>query len=290
MLGIALINKQQGGTSHDVVSQLRRKLSIKRIGHAGTLDPMASGLLVMAVGPATRFLQYLSLEPKEYIATYTFGIATNTYDAEGEITEQRPVPENLEDQIRGALPKFLGSIEQIPPMYSAVKKGGKPLYVYARKGETIEREPRKVFLSVYELLSLQDNQASFRIVCSGGTYVRTLAHDLGENLGCGAHVSQLQRTRIGRFSIEDAVMADAITGDDLIPLADALSPLPMIRLNLGQSTAIQHGQAIRPASEIPTEFVGLLNDEGQIIGIGRSVGDFVQPECVIPVEALEPSV
>ena len=133
MLGILLINKPAGITSHDVVSRCRRKLQTKRVGHAGTLDPLATGLLVMAVGPATRFLQYLPLEPKEYVATIKFGESTNTYDSEGEVTESRPVPKNLEERLVDVFPDFTGEIDQLPPMFSAVKKDGKPLYAYARK-------------------------------------------------------------------------------------------------------------------------------------------------------------
>ncbi|MBS1723241.1 MAG: tRNA pseudouridine(55) synthase TruB [Armatimonadetes bacterium] len=289
-LGVLLINKPPGITSHDVVQQVRRKLNTRRVGHAGTLDPIATGLLVIAVGPATRFLQYLPLEPKEYECTFLFGQETSTYDAEGEVTSQCDVPDDLGERVTAALPRLRGPIEQLPPLYSAVKKAGKPLYAYARKGEEVEREPRRVFVETFETLNLKPPQGEFRIVCSGGTYVRTLAQDLGQAVGCGAHVVELQRTRVGRFDIDDSVELENVTESALMPLETALDPMPMIRLNEGQLSRVMNGQWIKPTSDLPAETVGLLNEEGRLVSIARLEGNLLHPQCVLPAEVLHDAV
>lgn len=210
MFGIAVVNKPIGITSHDVVSKMRRRFETRRVGHAGTLDPLATGVLVLAIGPATRFLQYLPLEPKEYVTTIKFGESTNTYDAEGEVTQTRAVPADLETKLLEVLGDYVGDIQQLPPMYSAVKKDGKPLYAYARKGEEIERELRSIFVDELELVSVEGDLAKVRLICSGGTYVRTLAHDIGEQIGCGGHVVQLERTRVGKFDLSLAKSIEEI--------------------------------------------------------------------------------
>lgn len=286
MLGILLIDKPLGITSHDVIARLRRKLQTKRVGHAGTLDPLATGLLVVAVGPATRFLQYLPLEPKEYIGTVKFGIETTTQDAEGEIVAEKTVPADLMSAIDQALPQFKGAISQIPPLYSAVKKEGKPLYVYARRGEDVEREPRNVYISEVEVLEQNGNEVDVRVVCSGGTYMRTWAHDLGQNLGCGAHLSGLRRTRVGKFSIDDAITLEEATADDLLPLSEALPPVPLVQLNSHQVHAIRHGQAIGWARPPAGLYCGLLDPRGEIVGMARIEDQQLQPECVIPADAV----
>lgn len=242
MSGILLIDKPTGFTSHDVVAKLRRRFNTKRVGHAGTLDPMATGLLVLAIGPATRVLRYIDLEPKEYRFTVKFGIETDTQDADGEAVAEKPVPSDLDSQIRATMIHFLGDIQQLPPMYSAVKVDGRPLYKYARKGEDVEREPRDITVYSLELEGgAQGDEATFRCVCSGGTYVRTLAHDMGQRIGCGAHVVSLTRTGVGRFRLEDATTIDTAEDRHFIPLVDALEPMPVIRLKDGQVRVIQHG-------------------------------------------------
>jgi tRNA pseudouridine55 synthase len=283
MLGVVLIDKPLGITSHDVIARLRRKFQTRRIGHAGTLDPLATGLLVVAVGPATRFLQYLPLEPKEYVGTIRFGVETTTQDAEGEVVAEKPVPSDLMSEISGVLAEFKGSIQQLPPLYSAVKKEGKPLYVYARRGEEVERERRTVFISEAELLAQTGNEVDVRVVCSGGTYMRTWAHDLGQRLGCGAHLSALRRTRVGKFAIEDAVTLEEVEPGDLRPLVEALPPVPLVEITHRQAEAIRHGQAIgfpRPPAGL---VCGLVGPEGDVIGMARIQGQELQPECVIPV-------
>lgn len=284
MLGILLIDKPLGVTSHDVVAMIRRKFNTKRVGHAGTLDPLATGLLVIAVGPATRFLQYLPLEPKEYECQIKFGEETNTQDREGEVTVTKPVPEDLAEKIQALIPQFSGEIQQIPPMYSAVKRAGKPLYFYARQGEEVEREPRTVFIEALEFLALEGDIAHVRVVCSGGTYVRTLAHDMGQALGCGAHLHALQRTQVGRFAIEDAFEIDDATPEDLIPLREALFPMPEVILNEGQERLAREGQVVRPPRPVDGKFAMLIDTEGNVMSVAESKAGMLQPLCVIPRE------
>jgi len=216
--GVLLVDKPAGITSHDVVYRLRRKLQMKRIGHAGTLDPMATGLLIMLIGKATRISQYLISLDKAYEGEITLGVSTNSQDAEGEVMETRPVPPLTEEAVRTALQGFLGDQYQTPPMFSAVKIGGVPLYKLARQGEEIAREPRFIRVAAFDLLSFASPKLTFRLACTKGTYVRTLANDLGQRLGCGAHLSALRRTGSGKFTLAQCT-----------PLAELESlPLPEI--------------------------------------------------------------
>lgn len=287
MLGFLLIDKPKGITSHDVVNRIRRQFGTRRVGHAGTLDPLATGLLVVAIGPATRFLQYLELEPKAYEAIARFGESTDTQDAEGEIIRTRPLPVSLSEVLPAHLPRFIGTIEQLPPMYSAVKKAGKALYAYARQGVDVEREPRTVYIDAYELTSADRETASFSIVCSGGTYVRTLIHDLGEALGCGAHLAGLVRTRAGRFHLDDAVSLDAVTRNDLLCLSSALAHLPSVTLPLAQVQMIREGRTLPALGNVEGRHIVLKTEEGAVFSMARLVGNRLQPECVISSEALE---
>jgi tRNA pseudouridine55 synthase len=208
--GVLLVDKPRGCTSHDVVARLRRKLAMKRIGHAGTLDPMATGLLMLLVGRATRVSQYLTSLDKEYEGTIELGRITNSHDADGEVMETRPVPPFTETEVRVAMQTYLGDQYQTPPMFSAIKVDGVPLYKKARRGEEIEREPRFIRVASYELTAFALPHLGFRLRCSKGTYVRTLAHDLGQKLGCGAHLSALRRTATDKFRIESALPLDEI--------------------------------------------------------------------------------
>jgi tRNA pseudouridine55 synthase len=196
-----LVDKPRDHTSHDVVARLRGKLKMKRIGHAGTLDPMATGLLIVLVGRATKASDQLMAQDKEYLGEATLGIVTDTQDAEGETLETNPVPEISEAQVRAALASMLGDQFQIPPMHSAKKIGGQKLYDLARKGIEVVREPRAITLSEFELISWQSPKINFRVRCTKGTYVRTLAFDLGRKLGPGAHLSMLRRTRSGQLDL-----------------------------------------------------------------------------------------
>ncbi|OAM91173.1 tRNA pseudouridine(55) synthase TruB [Termitidicoccus mucosus] len=227
--GVLLIDKPTDHTSHDVIARLRGILKMKRVGHAGTLDPMATGVLVVLVGKATRASQYLMSLDKEYTGTVTLGKVTNTQDAEGEMLETRPVPPLTEAQVLAAMKTFVGDQYQMPPMFSAIKIDGVPLYKSARKGEDIEREPRFIRISKFELERFASPEIDFVLRCSKGTYVRTVAHDLGQKIGCGAHLSSLRRTATGRFTIDQCVTIEqlqAMSPPDiekrLIPVRDAV--------------------------------------------------------------------
>ena len=210
MEGILLVDKPTDHTSHDVVARLRGKLRMKRVGHAGTLDPMATGLLIILVGKATRVSQYLMSLDKEYEGTIELGKVTDTQDAEGEVLETIPVPAFSEADILAAVKSFLGDQYQTPPMYSAVKIDGVPLYKSARRGEEVEREPRFIRVMSWEITRFALPRLDFRLRCTKGTYVRTLAHDLGRKLGCGAHLAALRRTASDKFHVSQALTLDQI--------------------------------------------------------------------------------
>ncbi len=217
MEGVLLVDKPQGLTSHDVVYRLRRKLGMKKIGHAGTLDPMATGLLVMLIGKATRISQYLMSVDKVYEGEATLGVVTDSQDAEGEVLTSIPVPPFTEAQIREAMKGFLGDQYQTPPMHSAIKIDGVPLYKMARKGEEVEREPRFIRVASFELNSFTPPQLTFTLHCTKGTYVRTIAHDLGQKLGCGAPLSELRRTGSGKFTLGQCLPLEQI---EALPLPE----------------------------------------------------------------------
>lgn len=200
--GVLLVDKGQDMTSHDVVAVARRCLNMKKIGHCGTLDPMATGMLILVLGNGTRLSELLMSEDKEYVGTLTLGNTTNTQDAEGETVLERPVPADLTlDQVKAAFDSLRGDFYQTPPMVSAVKINGVPLYKLARKGQEVEREPRFVRVYDYEITRFAPPEVDFRVVCSKGFYVRTYANDIGEKLGCGGHLSALRRTRSGHFKL-----------------------------------------------------------------------------------------
>lgn len=203
--GVLLIDKGEDMTSHDVVAIARRSLGVKKIGHCGTLDPMATGLMILVINRATKIQDLLMSEDKEYEGTLTLGVTTSSQDRTGEVLETRPVPELSEQDIRAAFDKYVGPFDQIPPMVSAIKKDGVPLYKLARKGKVIEREPRPVYVKDYEIKSINLPDVDFVVRCSKGFYVRAYTHDLGEVLGCGGHLSNLRRTRSGFFTLDRAI-------------------------------------------------------------------------------------
>jgi tRNA pseudouridine55 synthase len=223
--GVLLVDKPRDHTSHDVVARLRGKLRMRKIGHAGTLDPMATGLLIMLLGRATRVSQYLISLDKEYEGTIELGKTTDSQDAEGRVMETRPVPPLAEAEIRAAIGGFLGDQYQMPPMFSAIKINGVALYKKARKGEEVEREPRFIRVMAWDLLRFATPHLDFRLRCSKGTYVRTLAHDLGAKLGCGAHLSALRRTATDRFSVAQALTLDQIEQLSLAEIEQRLIPV-----------------------------------------------------------------
>jgi len=225
MEGVLLVDKPAGLTSHDVVYHLRRKLQMKKIGHAGTLDPMATGVLVMLIGKATRISQYLISVDKAYEGEATLGVVTDSQDAQGEVMETRLVPALTEHEVREAMKGFLGDQYQMPPMHSAIKIDGVPLYKMARKGEEIEREPRFIRISSFELNAFALPKLVFTVHCTKGTYVRTIAHDLGKKIGCGAHLSALRRTGSGKFTISQCLPLDQIESMSLPEIEKRLIPI-----------------------------------------------------------------
>jgi tRNA pseudouridine55 synthase len=242
----------------------------------------------VAVGPATRFLQYHNLDPKEYVSTFRFGSATQTDDAEGEILETRPVPADLGHLVCETLPQYRGSITQLPPLYSAVKKAGKPLYAYARQGQEVDRDPRRVFIYSFTDETAQESQSPdriFRIQCSGGTYIRSLARDLGESVGTLAHVVSLVRNRVGPFTLDQAIPLDQIQPTHLLPLRETLAPLPMVPLTETQILMVRQGRTLRLSTPLAAPTVAFLDSEEQVFAIARHTPLGYQPECVIPAIA-----
>lgn len=208
--GVLLVDKAEGMTSHDVVALVRRQLEIRKVGHCGTLDPLATGLLLLTLGRGTKIQDLLMSEDKEYVGIMTLGITTNTQDRDGEVIDQRPVPSLTREEVLAAFDKFRGDFYQMPPMVSAIKRGGVPLYKLAREGKVVEREPRLVHVYRYSVDNIAMPNVDFTVLCSKGFYVRTYVHDIGETLGCGAHLKTLRRSKSGRFDVEQAITVDQI--------------------------------------------------------------------------------
>ncbi len=230
--GVLLIDKAPGMTSHDVVAIARRQLNMKKIGHCGTLDPMATGLLMLVINRATKIQDLLMSEDKTYTGTITLGATTSTQDKEGEIEEEKEVPELSDADLKAAFDHYLGDFEQIPPMVSAIKQNGVPLYKLARKGQVVERKPRPVSVRNYQLGRVELPEIDFTVDCTKGFYVRTYAHDIGQRLGCGAHLSALRRTRSGKFNLERAVPVEVLkeaSREDLVNSFVSLAEISLMR-------------------------------------------------------------
>ncbi|OHE71369.1 MAG: tRNA pseudouridine(55) synthase TruB [Verrucomicrobia bacterium GWC2_42_7] len=223
--GILLIDKPSGCTSHDVVDCIRRKLKMRQIGHAGTLDPIATGLLILLIGKATKVSQYLVTLDKIYEGTLKLGQTTDSHDSEGECIEQKEIPDLSKEKILETMKSFLGNQQQIPPMFSAKKVNGTPLYKLARKGQQIERESHAIHIASFDLTAMDLPQISFSVACSKGTYVRTIAHDFGQKLGCGAHLIQLRRVASGHFHISKALTLDQLETISISEIKRQLIPI-----------------------------------------------------------------
>ena len=226
--GVLLVDKAPGMTSHDVVAIVRRRLQMKKVGHCGTLDPIATGLLLLTLGRGTKIQDLLMSEDKEYSGTMILGISTDTQDSAGNVVEERAVPELDEAAIRAAFEKYAGDFYQMPPMVSAIKQGGVPLYKLARQGKTVEREPRLVHVYRYSIDRIALPEIDFTVVCSKGFYVRTYAHDIGGTLGCGAHLKNLRRTKSGRFSVEGAITVDELKSAEPVDILPRILTLPEV--------------------------------------------------------------
>lgn len=272
LFGFLNIYKPKGLTSHDVVARLRKITKIRQIGHTGTLDPFATGVLPICIGKATRLIEYLD-DDKEYLATVQFGKNTTTYDLEGEITETFD-KKVTEDEIKTALKDFEGEISQIPPIYSAIKVNGKKLYDYARQGQDVEIKPRKVTISKIELKDFDNASQSAKIIvaCSKGTYIRSIAYDLGAKLECGGYLTALERTKAGKFQVNTAIKLDDLTEvsqvvENLINPLDMLS-IPIHDLSESERERVSHGMAINN-SDFKNSDIVILSYGGRIYAIGK---------------------
>ena len=289
--GVLVVDKGPGATSFDVVAIARRRLGVRRIGHAGTLDPDATGVLPVLVGEATKLTPYLIDHEKEYLATVRFGLTTDTHDVSGRVLSQTPVAEISPDRLADACRGLVGRIKQVPPMYSAVHHEGRRLYELARAGIEVERAPREVFVRSITLEELAGPRATLRVVCGKGTYVRVLAADLGAALGCGAAVERLVRLRVGPYEVRDAVPCGELLDREIdlwsrVRLVEtALAGWPVVRLD-GPSVAIfTHGQpaAVMPPAVDAGGFVRVHGFGGPLIGVGELIagGSKVKPVRIL---------
>ena len=284
--GVLVVDKPAGMTSHDVVDEIRRRFATKKVGHAGTLDPDATGVLLIGIGRATRFLAYAQDAPKRYSATARFGTSTSTQDASGDVLQTRSCSFGS-DELARALDKFRGDIEQIPPMVSAVKVGGERLYAKARRGEEVSRAARPV--TVYELTvtdfrPAEPIEADLNVLCSSGTFVRTLIHDIGEVLGCGAHMTVLRRTETGGFSIAEATPLESISAPHLLPLWEAVRTLPATELTDPDAVAVTHGRALPAAlaPDLSEDDTVALKAGGELVAVYKRSGDRLVADRVVP--------
>ena len=278
--GVLVIDKPTGMTSHDVVNIVRRGTGIRRAGHTGTLDPRASGVLVILVGPAVRLSEYISASDKRYQAIIRMGTATDTYDAEGAFTRDEVTVDVTEEQFEAELKKFEGEVEQTPPAYSAVKINGRKAYEMARKGEEVELEPRMIQVHHLEVLEWATPEVVVDVHCSSGTYIRSLANDLGEVLGCGAYLVGLRRTKNGRFSLRDAVplrkLKEAFEAGDwykhIIPAAESLSDWPSVVLSPDEVETLRHGQRVKVDADDPEdEMVRGISEADELVALMKRV-------------------
>jgi tRNA pseudouridine55 synthase len=264
--GALLLDKPVGLTSNAALQKAKKALRAAKAGHAGTLDPLASGLLIVLFGEATKFAGPLLDADKEYVATLKLGERTTTGDAEGEVIQTRQV------SIEGLAPileRFKGQIEQVPPMHSALKHKGTPLYRLARRGEEVERAPREVRIAQLEVLECAPPRLVLRVVCSKGTYIRTLAEDIGEALGCGAHLAGLRRTGSGRFRVEDARGLDALDEDCVLPLPALVEGLARVELTGAQEVRLRQGQALQ-ISGLQIGLCAVVRPDGGVIGLAEA--------------------
>lgn len=292
--GILLLDKPAGFSSNAALQKVKWLYQAKKAGHTGSLDNLATGLLPICLGEATKLSAFLLDADKRYQATCRLGISTTTADAEGEVLEERPVPDLSAADLEAVLARFVGPQQQLPPMYSALKYQGQPLYKLARQGKEVEREPRPITIYALELLSLDLPSFSIEVSCSKGTYIRTLAEDIGKVLGCGAHVSALRRIGVGAYSDMIALETLQETAENggfealdalLNPLEGALPEWPEVRVPAALETWLKQGQAVQ-IPRAPTEgLVKLLGSRGQLLGIGKILDNgLVAPKRVLQIE------
>ena len=288
--GFLLIDKPQQWTSHDVVARVRNLVGLKKVGHAGTLDPMATGLLVLGLGKATRLLRFVQGFPKEYVATARFGVGTDSLDADGEETERISMSVTAND-VATSLTRFRGRIRQTPPMKSAVRVGGRRLYQIAREGREVERPSREIEIYELELTDFVPGQfpeVRLRVVCSSGTYVRTLADDIARTLGGPAHLTALRRTRNGSLQVEDAISIDQLAEDpeSLVQLvlapATGLADLGLVTIDDALAERVAHGAVLDPAEVAIVDTKALVDGAGRLLAVYSREDASLKPEVVIP--------
>jgi tRNA pseudouridine55 synthase len=281
MFGLLNLDKPAGVTSRDVVNQVQRLVKPVKVGHAGTLDPLATGVLVIGLGPATRLVEYVQRMPKTYLATFEFGRQSDTEDIEGTVIAlvSPPVPTN--EQLRAALPRFLGTIEQTPPAYSALKVGGKRSYDLARKGQAVEHVARPIEIYSLELLDYSYPTLKLRIVCGSGTYVRSLGRDLARSLGTEGVMSALQREAIGPFLVDEAIDPRTLSRESihlrLLPPALAIASLPQAVVTSDEARRFELGQCIANRWAIVAGEVAALDASGRLVAIAAAAADSLQP-------------
>ncbi|MGF6596883.1 tRNA pseudouridine55 synthase [Paraburkholderia sp. GAS448] len=290
--GVLLLDKPVGLSSNDALIRAKRLYLAKKAGHTGTLDPLASGLLPLCFGEATKFSQDLLEADKTYEATMRLGVRTTTGDAEGEAVQTRDVACD-QSAVEQALSRFRGEIVQVPPMYSALKRDGRPLYEYARAGQVVEREGRNVTIHALDLLACALPDVTFRVTCSKGTYVRTLAEDIGEALGCGAHLVALRRTGVGALTLEHAVTLDALSdaGESerdawLQPVDALLSTFPSVQLDAESTRRFLHGQRLRLADlsigDAVTQAARVrVYGQGRLLGVAKAAEGVLAPDRLV---------
>lgn len=281
--GILLLDKPLGMSSNAALQTVKRLFKASKAGHTGNLDPLATGLLPICFGEATKISSFLLDSDKRYIGTCKLGVRTSTADSEGEVLETRPLEKYTEQQVNQVLQRFIGQLDQVPPMYSAIKINGTPLYKLARQGKEIERKARRVSIYQIELLRLEGDELELALHCSKGTYVRTLAEDIGEVLGCGAHLCALRRTASGPFELEQAVtlpelehMAEdgyAALDSLLLPPEEALRDWPQVSLSDNSAYYVQQGQAVQVPRAPTHGWVRLQRENGAFLGIGQILED-----------------
>ena len=280
---MALVAKPAGPTSHDVVDQVRRALATRRVGHLGTLDPFAAGLLVIVVGRATRLAPYAAGWAKAYEGVIRLGRTTSTDDATGHTTAISDAWQSLDEtRVEAALARFRGAYQQQPPAYSAVKVAGERAYRRARRGEAVTLAPRRVEVEVFELVGLELPDVRFRATVSGGTYLRSLARDVGEELQCGAHLAELVRTQVGPFRLDAAVAPEALTAGDLRDPATLVAGLPWRELDEAGRVAVMHGRPV-PAGKGEGGRVALFAD-GHLVAVAEREGELLKPRVVVADE------
>jgi len=278
---LLLVDKPAGITSHDVVAIVRRVVGSQRVGHTGTLDPFATGLLVVLVGRGTRLIPYIDGEPKVYDATIRFGSETDTDDATGQTTRESDVPEDAAIEV--AIAKLTGAIDQVPPSYSAKKVAGTRAYAAARRGIALDLEPSRIIVHRWELGSRAGADLAARVTCSGGTYIRALARDLGRLTNSAAHLAALRRVRSGCFVVDDAYTLEQLRAGDpkMQPLRDAIPSIPTRRLAEPELTRVLHGNAIVANGEPLASRVALIDDEKALVAVAEREGDELRPKLVL---------